>query len=88
MLFPTRRSRLPLIGAGFLALVAVASFLILDLGGGSLTASGLPVVQIGQSSDKSGSGQPTTTTRAFPGPGQGAPGAATTASGPTDATGT
>jgi hypothetical protein len=41
------RSRLPLIGAGFLVLLSLASFLILDLGG-SVSPSALPVIDLGQ----------------------------------------
>lgn len=48
MIAPAGRSRLALLAAGFLALVAIASLLILDLGGGRVTASDLPAVQIGQ----------------------------------------
>ena len=43
------RSRLPLVAAGVLALVALAAFLILDLAGGSVDPSSLPVVEIGRS---------------------------------------
>ena len=48
------RSRLPFVAAGVLALVALAAFLILDLAGGSVDPSSLPVIEIGQS----GSSQP------------------------------
>ncbi len=42
------RSRLPFVAAGVLVLVALAAFLILDLAGGSVDPSSLPVINIGQ----------------------------------------
>ena len=43
------RSTVSFAAAGGLALVALAAFLILDLAGGSIDPSSLPVIQIGQS---------------------------------------
>jgi len=57
MILPTKRSSLPLIAAGFLALVAAAAFVILDLGGGSLTPSELPMIQIGRLTEETGDDQ-------------------------------
>jgi hypothetical protein len=42
------RSKLPFVAAGTLALVALAAFLILDLGSGSVDPSSLPVISVGQ----------------------------------------
>jgi hypothetical protein len=44
------RSAVSLAAAGVLALAALAAFLALDLAGGSIDPSSLPVIQIGQSS--------------------------------------
>jgi hypothetical protein len=44
----TRLSRFPYVAAGVLALAALAAFLILDLAGGKVETSSLPVIQIGQ----------------------------------------
>ena len=60
MMLWDRRYALPLLGAGFLVLIAIASFLILDLTGpGPDSASSLPVVDIGQTGvglDRAGGG--------------------------------
>ncbi|MFH1833394.1 MAG: hypothetical protein ABH877_00095 [bacterium] len=54
-----RRSALPAIGAGFLLLVAIASFLILDLSrSGPGSASELPLIEIGQVTEESREGAP------------------------------
>ena len=42
------RSKLPIIGASFLVLVAVAVFLTLDLGSDAVTPSDLPVIRLAQ----------------------------------------
>jgi hypothetical protein len=42
------RSRIPLVAAGVLVLVALVTFLILDQTGGPASPSSLPVIQIGQ----------------------------------------
>ncbi len=59
------RSTAPILGAGLLALVALAAFLIFQLGGESVDASLLPVVQIGQTDATTGAPHTETT-----GPGQ------------------
>jgi hypothetical protein len=65
MIRPTGRLRMLLVGAGFLAVVAVAAFLILDLGGGSVTASDLPVIQFSQATGSADEAQlPSTTSSA------------------------
>ena len=68
-----RRYTMPLLGAGFLALVALASFLILGLtGAGPDSASDLPVVDIGQAGvgltgQEASEGPPSTTVGTSPG---------------------
>jgi hypothetical protein len=67
-----RRYALPLLGAGFLLLIALASFLILDLTGpGPDSASSLTVVDIGQTGvgstgQEAAEGLPSATTDAPP----------------------
>jgi hypothetical protein len=64
----TRRSRFPYVAAGVLALAALAAFLILDLAGGRVETSSLPVIQIGQNvatpSPGAGFGQSPSSTQA------------------------
>jgi hypothetical protein len=73
MITRVRRYTLPLLGAGSLALVAVASFLILGLtGAGPDSASDLPVVDIGQTGvgltgQEASEGLPSTTAGTSPG---------------------
>lgn len=81
MILPASRFRIPLVAAASLLLVVVATFLILDLGGGSLVPSGLPVVQIGQVTEEVGDGQASSTAVTSPAGMQDQPGAGATVTG-------
>jgi len=61
MLRRVARAKLPFVGAGFIALVAVALFLILGLGGGSVGPTDLPVVRLGQTAEAEAGAQSSTT---------------------------
>jgi len=56
------QGRLLLVGAGFIALVAVALFAVLGLGSGSLDPADLPVVWLGQATGPEEGEQPPATT--------------------------
>lgn len=81
MFAPIRRSRLVLLGAGFLVLVAVAALLILGGGESGWGHSDLPVVQIGAMSQEPVEGAPETFTGTTANGGQTPPDGGTAPSG-------